>query len=190
MNSALSSDSSAAEPLREMIHGVQVEDPFRWLEDQKAPATRAFIHSEQSTYRTYLDQHSELRANKQRRVKELLAVEAVDLPISDRRGGLLYLKRSAEEEQKVIYLRDWANSERRLFSVERLGRDLFTSLSIIQVSPDGRYIEDSECRSRAHGLRVLVGARRIATGSTVRHIRLLARGVDLPVKALGEQRRG
>jgi prolyl oligopeptidase len=140
MNSALSSDSSAAEPLREMIHGIQVEDPFRWLEDQEAPPTRSFIHSEQNTYRAYLDRHCELRTNIQRRVQELLTVETVDLPISNHRGGLLYLKRSAEEEQKAIYLRDRANSEQRLFSVEMLGRDSFTSLSIIQVSPDGRYL--------------------------------------------------
>lgn len=140
MNSALSSHSPAAEPLREIIHGIEVEDPFRWLEDQEAPATRSFIHSEQNIYRAYLDRHSDLWTNIQRRVRELLTVETVDLPISDHQGGLVYLKRNAEEEQKAIYLRDRAHVEQRLLSVDALGKDSFTSLSIIQVSPDGHYL--------------------------------------------------
>ena len=30
-------------PFSETIHGVEFEDPYRWLEDQDSPETRAFI---------------------------------------------------------------------------------------------------------------------------------------------------
>jgi prolyl oligopeptidase len=128
------------EPVREVLHGIEVEDPFRWLEDQDLPATRSFIQTEQQTFTDYLSRHQELRGRIERRVRELLAVPAVELPASDRHGGLLYLKREAEEEQKSIYYLDEANLETLLISGVMLGRDSFTSLTIIQVTPDGRYL--------------------------------------------------
>src|SRR5579863_7610450 len=103
MNTSAIALSPAAEPVREVLHGIEVEDPFRWLEDQGSPATRAFIRTEQEAYREYLDRHKELRSRIERRVTELLAVPSVDLPVPDHRGGLLYLKREAEEEQKAVY---------------------------------------------------------------------------------------
>src|SRR5271163_669982 len=139
MKSARIPYSPMAKPVREVLHGIEVEDPFRWLEDQESPQTRAFIQAEQRSYHEYLDRHQELRGRIGCRVTELLVVPAIDLPVSDRRGGLLYLKREAEEEQKSIYYRDEADSEKLLISVAMLGRDSFTSLAILQVSPDGRY---------------------------------------------------
>ena len=140
MNSALTSRSPIAEPVREVLHGIQVDDPFRWLEDQNSPATRSFIQAEQQTYQEYLDRHKELRSTIERRVRELLTPATVDLPLSDHRGGLLYLKRAVDDEQKAIYLQDGADVECLLISVEMLKRDSYTSLAILQVSPDGRYL--------------------------------------------------
>jgi prolyl oligopeptidase len=134
------SNSPTGEPVREVLHGIEVEDPFRWLEDQDSPATRAFIRREQAAYREYLSKHSELRGSIEARVRELLTVETVDLPIPDRRGGLLYLKRRADEEQKAIYHRDEWGGETLLLSSEILGRNPHTSLAILQISPDGQYL--------------------------------------------------
>ncbi len=140
MNSVLSSHAPIEKPVREMLHGIEVEDPFRWLEDQDSPATRAFIRAEQQIYREYLNRHEELRFRIERRVKKMLTVVNVDVPVSDRRGGLLYLKREAEQEQKAIYNQDKTNVERLLISVTMLSRGTYTSLAVIRVSPDGRYL--------------------------------------------------
>jgi prolyl oligopeptidase len=126
--------------VRDVLHGIEVEDPFRWLEDQDSPATRAFIRREQAAYREYLSKHSELRASIEVRVRELLTVETVDLPIPDRRGGLLYLKRRANEEQKAIYHCNELGEETLLLSSEILGRDAHMSLAILQASPSGQYL--------------------------------------------------
>lgn len=125
---------------QDVMHGFEVEDPFRWLEDQDSPETRAFIRTEQDAYRAYLSEHRELRDSVEIRVKELLTVEIVDLPMSDKRGGVLYLKRKAEEQQKAIYQRRESGIEALLVSGETLGRDARISLSILQVSPNGRYL--------------------------------------------------
>jgi prolyl oligopeptidase len=140
MNPRLISQTPIAEPVREVLHGIEVEDPFRWLEDQDSPATRSFIQAEQQTLREYLDRHKKLRSRIERRVTELLTVASVDLPVPDHRGGLLYLKREAEQEQKAIYYQDKTNVERLLISVAMIGRDSYSSLAILQVSPDGRYL--------------------------------------------------
>jgi prolyl oligopeptidase len=130
----------AGEPAHDVLHGIKVDDPFRWLEDQESPATRAFIRTEQEIYREYLRNHSLLRASIEARVRELLTIETVDLPIPDRRGGLFYLKRWPEEEQKAIYHQDQSGAEKILISVAMLKRGSYTSLAILQVSRDGRYL--------------------------------------------------
>lgn len=132
--------SPTPKPVRELLHGIEVEDPYRWLEDQDSPETRSFIEVEQQSYREYLDRHQKLRSRIERRVTQLLAVASVDLPVPNQRGGLVYLKREAEEEQKGIYYKDKENAEDLLISAAILGVDSYTSLSIIQISSDGRYL--------------------------------------------------
>src|ERR1043165_7034976 len=38
--------ATEAKPVTETLHGVSVTDPYRWLEDQDAPATRDWIARE------------------------------------------------------------------------------------------------------------------------------------------------
>ena len=40
-----------AEPVTETIHGVTVTDPYRWLEDSKSPATRAWLEFADQVHR-------------------------------------------------------------------------------------------------------------------------------------------
>lgn len=140
MSRLVSSECHPARPVHELLHGIEVEDPYRWLEDQHSSATRNFIQSEQHRYRAYLERHHDLRTRIRRRVTELLTVETVDLPVSDLRGGLLFLKREPQQEQKSIYRRRGDGTQARLLSVEMLDRDCSTSLAILEVSPFGRYM--------------------------------------------------
>ena len=100
MTSTSKVHSPTPRPVREVLHGIEVEDPFRWLEDQDSPETRSFIEAEQDVYREYLDRHQRLRSRIERRVTQLLAVPSVDLPVPDQHGGLVYLKREAETSRK------------------------------------------------------------------------------------------
>lgn len=134
------SPAPMAEPVRDVLHGIEVLDRFRWLEDQDSAQTRLFIRTEQESYREYLHRHCGLRASVESRVRELLTVETVDLPRPDKRGGLFYLKRQAEEEQKAIYHRDEFDVETLLLSSAALGRDTHSSIAILQISSTGRYL--------------------------------------------------
>lgn len=38
------------EPVTEVIHGVTVVDPYRWLEDRSKPATQGWIEKQKQTH--------------------------------------------------------------------------------------------------------------------------------------------
>jgi len=42
-------------PVRDAYHGVSVEDPYRWLEDEKNPEVRAWTAAQSARTRAYLD---------------------------------------------------------------------------------------------------------------------------------------
>ena len=43
------------EDFREILHGVEVPDPYRWLEDGAAPETRAWLSAQHEYARPFLD---------------------------------------------------------------------------------------------------------------------------------------
>lgn len=127
-------------PVVERIHGIEIKDRFRWLEDQSSMSTREFIEDEQRFFRAYLDSHHALRLKTASRVRQLLRVETRELPISDHRGGLIYRARRADEEQASLYQSDCSGHERRILSRETPGRNAFTSLTVLRVSSNGRFL--------------------------------------------------
>src|SRR5713226_3708686 len=130
---------SAVEPVTEVLHGVSVTDPYRWLEDQDSPRTRAWI-AEQTRYaRSYLDTIPG-RDLIRRRVREFLAVETYD---SLQKDGSRYFfrKRLPDQEQPCIYVREGAEGEDQLLidpSARCTGS--FTAVKPVRVSPDGKLL--------------------------------------------------
>jgi prolyl oligopeptidase len=103
---------SRIEVVTDFLHGVPVADPYRWLEDQNSPGTRAWI-AEQTRYaRSYLDAIPG-RELIRRRIREFLAVETYD---SLQKAGNRYFfrKRLPDQEQPCIYMRDCPDGEDQL----------------------------------------------------------------------------
>src|SRR5258708_17274275 len=93
-----------SEPVTEVLHGVAVTDPYRWLEDQDSPRTREWLQ-EQTAYRvSYLDSIPG-REQIRNRIEELVAVETVSEP---RKVGNRYffMKREVRQDQPVIMMRE------------------------------------------------------------------------------------
>src|SRR5271155_2823446 len=97
------------EPVTETLHGVEVTDPYRWLEDQNSPRTRAWIEEQTQYARSYLD-NIQGRERVRSRVREFLAVETYD---SLQKVGNQYFfrKRLPDQEQPCIYMREGADGE-------------------------------------------------------------------------------
>src|SRR5215831_14866209 len=86
----------------EVLHGVSVSDPYRWLEDQNSPETRAWIEAENAYTHSLLDNWPG-RAAVSKRFGELRRVESIETPI-ERSGRLFYRYRAPDQEQPGIYL--------------------------------------------------------------------------------------
>jgi prolyl oligopeptidase len=128
-----------AEPVTEILHGVPITDPYRWLEDQNSPRTRAWIQEQTSYARAYLDSIPG-RAQIQKRIREFLAVETHD---SLQKAGDRYFfrKRLPDQEQPCIYMREGADgADILLLDPAERGTGRHTAVKPIRISPDGKLL--------------------------------------------------
>jgi prolyl oligopeptidase len=130
---------SASEPVTEILHGVSVTDPYRWLEDQDSPRTRNWIEEQTQYARTYLNNISG-RERIRTRIREFLAIETLDSPqkIGNR---YFFRKRLPNQEQTCIYMRDGAEGEDRLL-LDPAARNTgsYTAVKPVLVSHDGHLL--------------------------------------------------
>jgi prolyl oligopeptidase len=120
----------------EMIHGVSIADPYRWLEDQNSSETRAWIEAQnactQNALRTWPGNVAIAK-----RLTELLKVDTIRLP-SERGGRYFYSKRAAGQDLFVLYVRRGTEPEEVLVNPASLSADHTTSVSFYGLSEDGK----------------------------------------------------
>jgi prolyl oligopeptidase len=130
----------AVKPVTDDVGGHEITDNYRWLEDQKSSDTRAFIQAEQQYTDTYFAQIKPLRERLVKRLTEMQRVDSVSNPI-ERQGRLFYTKRLAAENQASIYFREGLDgSETKLVNAATLSADGNASVSIADVSSDGKLL--------------------------------------------------
>src|SRR5580704_932372 len=130
---------SAVESVTEVLHGVSVTDPYRWLEDQDSPRTRQWIEEQRLFARACLD-HLPGRDRIRQRIREFLAVETYD---SLQKAGNRYFfrKRLADQEQPCICMREGADGEDQLLvDPAEHGTGKYTAVKPLRVSEDGRLL--------------------------------------------------
>lgn len=125
------------EPVTEIVHGVPVSDPYRWLEDQNSARTRDWLAAQHSYARSYLDAIPE-RERIGKRVRELLDVETHDCL---QKVGIRYFfqKRMPRREQACIFCRDGIDGkDELLIDPAEQGTGKYTAVRPLRVSRDGR----------------------------------------------------
>jgi prolyl oligopeptidase len=123
----------------EVLHGVTVTDPYRWLEDQDSARTREWLAAQREYARSYLDAIPG-RDRIRKRIRELLDVETYD---SIQKAGQRYFfrKRLPGQEQPSIYFREGAEgTDRLLIDPAERGTGPYTAVKPLRVSPDGRLL--------------------------------------------------
>lgn len=130
---------SSVEPVTDVLHGVTVTDPYRWLENQESAQTRGWIEAQTQYARAYLDAIPG-RERVHERIRELLDVETYD---SIQKVGQTYFfrKRLPGQEQHCIFMREGPDGEDCLLidPAER-GTGEHTAVKPLRVSPDGRLL--------------------------------------------------
>ena len=118
------------------LHGVEVPDPYRWLEDQEAPETRAWIDAQNAHTDAVLGAlpgREELRAQ----AASVLERDVVGLP-NERGGRYFYSRRGADQDLSVVYVRDGLDGEDRvLIDPHPMSPDHTTSVALRDISDDG-----------------------------------------------------
>src|SRR5262249_14395067 len=90
--------------VEETLHGVKIVDPYRWLEDQKSPETRAWIESQNAYTQAVLGAWPGREQLKQR-LGELLKVNVIGMP-TEHGGRYFFSKRLANQDLSVLYMRE------------------------------------------------------------------------------------
>lgn len=130
---------SPAEPVTEILHGVEIADPYRWLEEQNSPRTREWIQEQTRYARAHLDSIPG-REKIRQRVRQFLAVETCD---SIHQAGQRYFfrKRLPNQEQACIYMRLTAAGEDELLvDPSALGEGAYTAVKPLRASSDGKLL--------------------------------------------------
>src|SRR6266478_681500 len=130
---------STLEPVTDVFHGVAVTDPYRWLEHQDSPRTRAWIEEQTRYARAYLDGIPG-RERIRERIREFLAIETYD---SLQKAGSRYFfrKRLPDQEQPCTYMREGADGDDQLL-IDPAERETgkYMAVKPLLVSPDGRLL--------------------------------------------------
>jgi prolyl oligopeptidase len=127
------------EVVTDLLHGVSVADPYRWLEQQTSPQTRDWIDAQTRYARGYLDRvpgKDRIRS----RVSKWFQREDCDSFL--RNGNLLiFRKRIAGRQQACICMRGSADGlDQVLLDPLERGLDSYAAVSPLRISPDGQLL--------------------------------------------------
>ena len=123
----------------DVLHGTSVPDPYRWLEDPDAPASRAWIDAENALTESFLA-GVPARARIRERLRALWNYERFGLPRDE--GGRTYFTRNdGLQQQAVLWVQDSPDAPPRvLLDPNTLSADGTVALSEYAPSPDGRLL--------------------------------------------------
>jgi len=125
----------------DVYHGVEVQDPYRWLEQdvRESPEVRAWVEAENEVTCRYLSSIA-ARPAIERRLTELWNYERYSAPSKD--GGRYFFTRNdGLQDQPVLYVQDTLDQTPRvLLDPNTWSDDGTVALSGTAVSDDGRYM--------------------------------------------------
>jgi prolyl oligopeptidase len=122
--------------VQEVLHGITIVDPYRWLEDQNAPETRTWIEAQNRYAHALLDPLPRRTAIRERLTT--LSRRDTQWAPTERAGRYFILKRRAGDDLPVLTVRDGLQGEDAvLLDPAPLSPDHTTSVEIEDIARDG-----------------------------------------------------
>lgn len=141
---------TAVRPVTETVHGVEMVDPYRWLEGNAAPEIKepspaldaevaAWTDAQNAYTRSVLD-NLPGRESFDRRLTELYRVDSISAPTV--RGNLYFnTERHGDQAQDVLYVREGHDGKPRVvLDPNTLDESGLTTMSWFMPSPDGQLV--------------------------------------------------
>jgi prolyl oligopeptidase len=120
----------------DVLHGVPVPDPYRWLEDEKSPEVQAWMKAQDDLTRQRLASLPGRDAIASR-LKELFYIDVVSAP-QHRGSRYFFTRRHSNKEKSVVYWKEGADgAEKVLFDPNTWSADGSAALGGWEVSWDG-----------------------------------------------------
>mgnify|MGYP001432726771 CR=1 FL=1 len=130
---------SRRDPTVELLHGMPIPDPYRWLEDGTSSETRDWTAAQNALTESWLGRvpgRETIRA----RLETLLAIDALGAP-TPAGGRYFHIRRQQSQNQPILYVREGLHGpDRVLLDPNALNRDGTTALDWYFPSPDGRML--------------------------------------------------
>lgn len=144
--SSLSYPDSKPGTTVETLHGVEVADPYRWLEDLNSDQTATWVNAQSSLTDSFLDTIPG-RKNLESHLTKLWNVERFGVPFFEG-GRYFFSKNDGLQNQSVLYSTESLDSEPSvLLDPNTLSKDGTVALGSYEVSPNGKYLAYSTSAS-------------------------------------------
>ena len=127
------------ETVADTLHGVLVEDPYRWLEDDRSAETKDWVRRQNGFTRRYLDKIP-FREEVKHAVTELLNHERMSAPIQH--GPYLYFFHNDGLQDQSIFFRQPAGGGKKelVLDPNTFSQDGTSALGAMAFSRDNRYL--------------------------------------------------
>ncbi|MFP2929719.1 prolyl oligopeptidase family serine peptidase [Pyxidicoccus sp. 3LG] len=129
--------ATRAEQIVDTLHGVQVADPYRWLEAEKAPEVQEWMKAQDALARGQLAKMPGRDALVSR-YKELFYTDSISIPLR-RKGRYFYIRTHKDKEKAVLYWRDGEKGQEKvLLDPNTWSKDGTVSMGVWVPSWDGK----------------------------------------------------
>ncbi len=127
--------SAPRDDVLDLLHGYQVADPYRWLEDRDSPATELWL-AEQADLFAGVQQEWQTGDYWRDRLEALLGSGTISPPVW-RGDRIFFMRREPGQEHAVLYCTDAAGNERILLDPMQIDPTGLTTLDSWQPTKQG-----------------------------------------------------
>ncbi len=121
--------------VKELIHGIEIVDPYRWLEEQDGDETRKWEAAENAYTHSLLDKLPQ-RAGISKRLTEMFHFDAMSAP-NWRAGYYFFTKKGADQDLSSLYRRKGATgADELLIDPHPMSPDHTTTVGFQDVTED------------------------------------------------------
>lgn len=134
--------------------GEKINDPYRWLEDDRSAETEAWVKTQNVVTYGYLEQIP-YRNQLKNRMEQLWNYEKISAPFKE--GDFTYyFKNNGLQNQSVLYRKDKSGKEEIFLDPNTFSKDGTTSLGGINFSKDGSLVAYSISEGGSDWRKVIV----------------------------------